>query len=33
MMRADALDELGRIGGTPETVYRGDIPGFSLQQG
>jgi peptide/nickel transport system ATP-binding protein len=29
----DALDALGRIGGTPETVYRGDIPGFSLQQG
>jgi hypothetical protein len=28
-----ALDELGRIGGTPETVYRGDIPGFSLQPG
>ncbi len=28
-----ALDELGRIGGTPETVYRGDIPGFTLSQG
>ncbi len=28
-----ALDELARIGGTPETVYRGDIPGFTLGQG
>jgi peptide/nickel transport system ATP-binding protein len=28
-----ALDELGRIGGTPQTVYRGDIPGFVLSQG
>ncbi|WP_224815390.1 ABC transporter ATP-binding protein [Hasllibacter sp. MH4015] len=28
-----ALEELGRIGGTPETVYRGDIPGFTLRQG
>lgn len=28
-----ALEDLGRIGGTPETVYRGDIPGFELRQG
>ncbi|OAN73370.1 ABC transporter [Jannaschia sp. EhC01] len=28
-----ALDALGRIGGTPETVYRGSIPGFELGQG
>ena len=28
-----ALDELARIGGTPRTVYRGDIPGFTLRQG
>lgn len=28
-----ALEELGRIGGTPETVYRGSIPGFELRQG
>lgn len=28
-----ALDELGKIGGTPETVYRGAIPGFELRQG
>ncbi|MEJ6395403.1 ABC transporter ATP-binding protein [Gymnodinialimonas sp. 2305UL16-5] len=28
-----ALDALEQIGGTPETVYRGEIPGFSLRQG
>lgn len=28
-----ALAELDRIGGHPETVYRGDIPGFTLRQG
>jgi len=28
-----ALDALDAIGGTPETVYRGDIPGFTLRQG
>ena len=28
-----ALEDLGRIGGTPETVYRGAIPGFELRQG
>ncbi len=28
-----ALDVLAEIGGTPETVYRGDIPGFTLGQG
>jgi peptide/nickel transport system ATP-binding protein len=28
-----ALTELDRIGGRPETVYRGDISGFRLRQG
>ena len=28
-----ALDALERIGGHPETVYRGSIPGFTLRQG
>ena len=28
-----ALDALAAIGGTPETVYRGDIAGFTLRQG
>ena len=28
-----ALDALGEIGGVPETVYRGEIPGFTLRQG
>lgn len=28
-----ALDDLVRIDGTPETVYRGAIPGFELRQG
>ena len=28
-----ALDALGEISGVPETVYRGEIPGFTLRQG
>ena len=28
-----ALDALAEIGGMPETVYRGEIPGFTLRQG